>query len=114
MDDNLSLVKSKKSLEQTLNKIFILQEKFNQYFNSEDHQINTDNFYNTNAEILCLMNELNSRNYGEKVNYYELLGLKLKVAIRDEDYLSAAKIHLKREYFWVSFLDRHPKKYLPE
>jgi hypothetical protein len=80
----------------------------------EDKEIDYPKFYAKLENQVKLIEEIFSKPLAMRINYYDLLQAKIKAAILEENYLDAAKIKKRADYFWHGFLDRMPKKYLPK
>jgi hypothetical protein len=81
-------------------------------FEEEDSNIDYPSFY-ARQNALCLrIKEIFSRKFTEQARYFNTLKLKLNVAVKDEDYLSAAHIKKQADYFRRGFLDNMPEKYI--
>lgn len=80
----------------------------------EDDKIDYPSFYLKLEAQYKRTSEIFSRTLRQRMDYYETLGKKMQIAVDEEDYLKAAEIKKRREYFHRGFLDNMPIKYLPK
>jgi hypothetical protein len=80
----------------------------------EDDKIDYPSFYLKLEAQYRRVSEIFSRTLRQRIDYHDALSKKMQIAVDEEDYLKAAEIKKRRDYFHRGFLDEIPKKYLPK
>ncbi len=78
----------------------------------DDDKIDYPSFYlklDAQYRRIC---EIFSRTLRQRIDYHDTLAKKMQIAVDEEDYLRAAKIKKRKDYFQRGFLDEIPNKYL--